>query len=90
MRDRVAEKASAVVVFGESAEEIASAWKGSVDIEIVDALTQALQTARSKVIDNGTILFSPACTSFDQFNSYAERGKRFKELVKEMQTIDHG
>jgi len=78
---------STVIAFGESAAEISAAWTGSVPIYTVSDLPQALNKARTHVERGGIILFSPACTSFDQFTSYAERGKRFKELVRERQTV---
>ena len=33
--------------------------------------------------ENDVVLLSPACTSFDEFNSYKERGEMFEKIVKE-------
>lgn len=43
------------------------------------ALEEALRIARP----GDTILLSPACSSFDQFSNYEERGRIFKELVRQ-------
>lgn len=45
--------------------------------DLEDAVLQARQLARP----GGVVLFSPACTSFDMFKNYEERGTRFKQAV---------
>ena len=36
----------------------------------------------------GTLLFSPSCSSFDQFKKYEERGDDFKKLISEKLTVN--
>jgi len=85
-----------VILFGENKNKIAKAIKNSgIPIKLVKDLKTAVnlsyKTAKkllrsmvngqwSKVI----ILFSPASASFDMFKDYAERGEKFKELVKKL------
>lgn len=87
IRDTVACSVQSVIAFGEAAAEIRAAWASQVDLITVDTLPEAFDAACQRVSQRGTILFSPACTSFDQFDSYEQRGKRFKELVAETQTV---
>lgn len=47
-------------------------------------LEEAVEMAVDNAKPGDVVLFSPACTSFDAFESYAERGRRFKELVHEL------
>jgi len=50
---------------------------------LTETLEQALQNATSLSQKDHVILFSPACSSFDQFNNFEHRGKVFKQLVHE-------
>lgn len=47
-------------------------------------LQEALKEAVKKAQKNDIVLLSPACSSFDQFSSYEERGQLFKEWVREL------
>ena len=49
---------------------------------LTESFNQAFKDARKQQI-NINILLSPACSSFDQFNNFEERGKKFKQLVSE-------
>jgi UDP-N-acetylmuramoylalanine--D-glutamate ligase len=47
-------------------------------------LERAVEMAVDLADPGDTVLLAPGCASFDQFDSYAERGDRFSELVKEI------
>jgi UDP-N-acetylmuramoylalanine--D-glutamate ligase len=57
---------------------------GHAKFETATTLEQAVEIAVRDARPGDVILFSPACTSFDAFDSYAERGRRFKEFVHEV------
>ena len=50
---------------------------------IRDSLNDAFDSAVSIATQGDTILFSPACASFDQYLNFEERGEHFISLVKE-------
>ncbi len=85
LRERVEEKVKELIVLGEAAEEIASAFFGRVPIRTVADLDAALHYAREKGGAGDTVLLSPACSSFDQYSSYGERGDHFCRIVKGFQ-----
>jgi len=37
-------------------------------------------------VPDGVVLLAPACSSFDMFEDYADRGRRFKEEVRRLIT----
>ena len=47
----------------------------------VDTLKEAISLAKKITFSNEVILLSPACSSFDAFSSYQERGDVFKKTV---------
>ena len=76
------ENVSRIYLIGEAAPLIA---KSFVDhkIEQCDTLNKAFDRAITNAKEGDTILFSPACASFDQYLNFEERGKHFISLVKE-------
>ena len=44
---------------------------------------QAIAAAKALAKDGDIVLLSPACTSFDAFKNFEERGRRFKEIVNQ-------
>jgi len=50
-------------------------------IEIVDSLTEAVESARRLAVSGDVILLSPACASYDMFDNFEHRGREFIKLV---------
>tara|TARA_Y100001968_G_C19388770_1_gene734359 strand:+ start:75 stop:731 length:657 start_codon:yes stop_codon:yes gene_type:complete len=73
---------SRIYLIGESAPLIASSLEGH-EAEQFDTLNYAFYSAINIARDGDTILFSPACASFDQYLNFEERGEHFVSLVEE-------
>lgn len=87
MRAVKAEKAR-LILFGEAApmlKEVAlSTNVENSSIFMENTLAGALRTARIQSSNGESVILSPACASFDQFNSYEHRGETFRQLVLEI------
>jgi UDP-N-acetylmuramoylalanine--D-glutamate ligase len=77
-------KGRAVVVLGEAAERIDAAIAGAVPVAHAANMAEAVARARELAKPGDAVLLSPACASFDMFRSYADRGDRFAEAVKNL------
>ena len=65
-------------------ETIAEALGSATNTVVVSGLKQAVQLSASKATAGDTVLFSPACASFDMFKDFEERGRVFKEMVRKL------
>ncbi|MCL2569771.1 MAG: UDP-N-acetylmuramoyl-L-alanine--D-glutamate ligase [Firmicutes bacterium] len=74
-----------IFAFGEAKEEIQKAARkhGYAFITTYENLLDATREA-AKGMGQKVVLLSPACSSFDQFTSYADRGEKFIQIVKEL------
>lgn len=59
-------------------------YENKVDVEQFASLSEAFQNALSSAQKGDTILLSPGCASFDQFESFVERGNEFRKMVQEV------
>ncbi len=75
------QKIQKAFLIGETAEKISSDWKGHLETEVAGDLERAFHGAVAHAKTGDVILFSPACSSFDQFKNYQDRGERFKNFV---------
>lgn len=69
-----------VLTIGESMDKIERELKG-YPVTRCGTLEKAVETAMNGASRGETVLLSPACSSFDQFKDYEERGRVFKRLV---------
>ncbi len=76
-------KVKLAILYGAAAPLIADALRDVCPIERVTTLDEAVGRARNVARRGDSVLLSPACSSFDQFKNYEERGRRFKTLVLE-------
>lgn len=81
-------KVKKLILIGDTADVIEDAAKkqGFYDIQKIDSLQQAVKLAYSAATPGDVVLLSPACASWDMFESFEERGRIFKEAVYSLKT----
>ena len=72
-----------VLTFGQAGPRIFRALDGHVPVELLPGgFDEVMEAAAQRAVPGTTVLLSPACSSFDMFESYEERGARFATLAK--------
>jgi len=81
----VNEKVKAIICLGVDNSKIINAFGNCVDTIIeTQSMKEAVQIAYKMAERNENVLLSPACASFDLFKNYEERGRLFKEAIREL------
>lgn len=79
-------KIKGAVLIGQARQEIFDELGKSFPIEFAESLQDAVRMAFARAQAGDTILLSPACASFDMFESYEQRGRVFKKAVASLRT----
>src|SRR5450432_2167234 len=85
IKDLVKEKVKAIVCMGIDNRKIHEAFGNEVGLMVnTNNAKDAVQAAYHFADKGDVVLLSPACASFDLFKNYEDRGKQFKEAVKDL------
>ncbi|MCW9047053.1 MAG: UDP-N-acetylmuramoyl-L-alanine--D-glutamate ligase [Gammaproteobacteria bacterium] len=85
LRNAVCENVRAVVLMGKDAPQIEQVLQACVPVFYAKDMQEAVQIAADLSHPGDTVLLSPACASFDMFNSYEHRGDVFIKSIKDLQ-----
>ncbi|HXQ27117.1 MAG TPA: UDP-N-acetylmuramoyl-L-alanine--D-glutamate ligase [Candidatus Acidoferrales bacterium] len=85
LKEPLRERARMAIVIGAAAEKIAADLGDAVTVENARTLDRAIQIASDRAQIGDVVLLAPACSSFDQFENYEQRGRAFKELVGKLE-----
>jgi UDP-N-acetylmuramoylalanine--D-glutamate ligase len=77
-------KGRGLVVIGEAADRIEEAARGVVPIVRANSMKSAVEAAWKLAKAGDAVLLSPACSSFDMFKDYKDRGNAFCKAVAEL------
>ena len=82
LADVISEKVHHVILFGEDKDVIRQSL-GEASITLCNGLEEVIAASLEIARTGETVLFSPACASFDLFNNFEHRGAEFSRLVRE-------
>ena len=85
LKPLVKEKVKLIICLGMDNRKIHQAFQSDVDMIInTTSAQEAVHVASRLSASNDVVLLSPACASFDLFENYEERGRLFKQAVKNL------
>ena len=84
LKNIVGTRVKGMVLIGEAKKKMYAALGELTETLQADTLEEAVHWAASKASPGDVVLLSPACSSFDMFENYQERGRRFKAIVQEL------
>ena len=82
LKGAIKEKVKLLILIGEAQNRMRSELGEDVPSILADTLEEAVLSVVKNLAPRDTVLLSPACSSFDMFNSYEERGRRYKKIVE--------
>lgn len=78
------------LLIGEAAPELERALAGVVPCERVGLLAKAVARAAELAMPGDSVLLAPACSSFDQFRNFEDRGRQFVDAVERLPNPENG
>ncbi|THB79641.1 MAG: UDP-N-acetylmuramoyl-L-alanine--D-glutamate ligase [Desulfobulbaceae bacterium] len=89
LRDSVGRCVKQLLLIGSSAERLVEALADIVTVSRANSLEDAVRQAASLADEDDVVLLSPACASFDMFDSYIHRGEVFRSIVHQLANAEH-
>jgi UDP-N-acetylmuramoylalanine--D-glutamate ligase len=86
LKELVEKQVKHLILVGEAKERMNHELGGLTDTVMAKSMEEAVSLARQRAKGGEVVLLSPACSSFDMFKDYKERGKVFKEAVFKLST----
>ena len=87
----LSQRVKGALLLGETRERIRAAWGLFTPCTLMDSLLEAVKDAAHNAVAGDVVLLSPACSSFDQFENYQQRGEVFRQAVNNLeQTMTSG
>lgn len=74
-----------VIVIGEAKDKLAASLSSVCEIIRAESLEDAVEISAKRALTGDTVLLSPACSSFDMFKSFEDRGETFRKLIGELE-----
>ncbi len=87
LRPRISQCVKQLIVMGEAAGKIKSVFEDMVPTTMAADMAQAVKLAASFSAPQDSVLLSPACSSFDMYDSYAQRGRDFARTVERLKSV---
>ena len=84
LREPLSRKARGLVLLGEARARMEKELSGTVPIMLADTLSGAVRAASEFAHPGDVVVFSPACSSYDMFRNFEERGEAFRRAVEEL------
>ncbi|MBM4338618.1 MAG: UDP-N-acetylmuramoyl-L-alanine--D-glutamate ligase [Deltaproteobacteria bacterium] len=86
LKELIQTRVKRMILIGEAKERMSKELGALTDTMIAGTLDEAVRLAHRTAKSGEVVLLSPACSSFDMFKDYKERGKVFKEAVLKLST----
>jgi UDP-N-acetylmuramoylalanine--D-glutamate ligase len=84
LEELIQKRVKHLILIGEAKERMNRELGGLTDTTMAKTMEEAVLLAHQKAKGGEVVLLSPACSSFDMFRDYKERGKVFKEAVRRL------
>ncbi len=82
LREALSRKARGAILIGEARGRMQAELAGAAPLATADTLEDAVRAASAMAMPGDVVVFSPACSSFDMFRNFEERGEAFRDAVR--------